>query len=104
MKTTLTLLILCLSVNVEARKMVLSPEVKHGPIIQDSCGNFADGVSALERIQETSSFDSDGQIALYNFSSRALAALYREKMKNERNPVQRSRYRAQYLLACKNVG
>ncbi len=72
--------------------------------MKDACGNFADGVSALERIQETSSFDSDGQIALYNFSSRALAALYKEKMKNEKHPGRRAKLKVKFEMACRNVG
>ncbi len=85
-------------------KMELTKEIKRGPIIKDACGNFEDGVKALERLQDTSSFDNDGQIALYNFSSRALAALYKQKMLHEKNKSRRAYYRGQYELACRNSG
>lgn len=84
--------------------MELSKEVKRGPITKDACGNFEDGVKALERLQDTTTFDSDGQIALYNFSARALAALYKQKMIHEKNKSRRAYYRGQYELACRNSG
>lgn len=85
-------------------KLELKKEIKHGPIIRDSCGNFEDGVKALERLQDTSDFEHDGNIAIYNFSARAMAALYKQKMLTERNKAKRDYYRDQYLLACRNAG
>ena len=85
-------------------KMVLKKEIKHGPMIKDACGNFEDGVKALERLQDTSDFESDGNIAIYNFSSRALAALYKQKMVLEKNKKKREFYKDQYELACRNAG
>ncbi len=85
-------------------KRELTKEIKRGLIVKDSCGNFDDGVNALQRLQDTSSFDNDGQIALYNFSSRALAALYKQKMIHEKNKSRRAYYRGQYELACRNSG
>ncbi len=85
-------------------KMTLNKEIQRGPIIKDSCGTFNDGVNALQRLQDTSSFDNDGQIAFYNFSNRAMAALYKQKMLHEKNKAKRAQYRQQYLLACRQVG
>lgn len=103
MKAFLILMILSHSSAVFA-KMDLTKEIKRGPIVKDSCGSFDDGVSALQRLQDTSSFDNDGQIAFYNFSARAMAALYKQKMINEKNKAKRAQYRQQYLLACRQVG
>ncbi len=103
MKTFLIFLALSHSTVLFA-KMVLPKEVQRGPIIKDSCGSFQDGVSAIQKLQDTSSFDNDGQIAFYNFSARAMAALYKQKMINEKNKSKRAQYRQQYLLACKQVG
>lgn len=85
-------------------KMVLTKEIKRGPITRDACGNFEDGVKALERLQDTSDFAADGQIAIYNFSARALAALYKQKMILEKNKSKRAYYKDQYELACRNAG
>lgn len=94
-----------LSVTVDSQaKMELTKEIKRGPITKDACGSFDDGVKALERLQDTSSFDSDGQIALYNFSARALAALYKQKMLQEKNKNKRAYYKGQFELACRNAG
>lgn len=103
MKVLITTLILTFPSLIFAR-MELTKEIKRGPITKDACGNFEDGVLALERLQDTTSFDSDGQIALYNFSSRALAALYKQKMIHEKNKGRRAYYRGQYELACRNSG
>jgi hypothetical protein len=85
-------------------KMVLTKEIKRGPITKDACGNFDDGVKALQRLQDTTTFDNDGQIAFYNFTNRAMAALYREKMIHEKHKGRREYYRGQYELACRNSG
>ncbi len=103
MKSFVALFLLGLSTT-SYGKMVLSKEIKHGPIIKDSCGNFDDGLKALERLQDTSSFEADGQIAIYNFSARAMAALYRQKMLMEKNKAKREYYKDQFELACKNAG
>lgn len=103
MKILLTSILISFSTQ-SYSKMELTKEIKRGPIIKDACGKFEDGVKALQRLQDTSSFENDGQIALYNFSSRALAALYREKMLHEKNKNRRAYYRDQYQLACRNSG
>lgn len=73
-------------------------------MIKDACGNFDDGIKSLERLQDTTTFDSDGQIALYTFSARAQAALYKLKMLNERNKKKKAYYRNQFEMACRNAG
>lgn len=103
MKILLAAILLTLSTGSQA-KMVLSKEVKRGPITKDACGNFDDGVKALERLQDTSTFEADGQIAIYNFSARAMAALYKQKMLMEKNKAKRTYYKDQYELACRNAG
>jgi hypothetical protein len=103
MKILFTILILSLS-GTSSAKMELTKEIKRGPITRDACGTFDDGVKALERLQDTSSFDNDGQIALYNFSARAMAALYKQKMLMEKDKARRSYYKGQYELACRNAG
>jgi len=85
-------------------KMVLPKEIKKGPITKDACGNFEDGIKALERLQDTTNFSSDGQIALYTFSARAQAALYKQKMIHEKDKKKKAYYRNQYQMACQNAG
>jgi hypothetical protein len=97
--------VFCMSIASQSYgKMELSKEIKRGPITKDACGNFEDGIKSLQRIQDTSTFESDGQIALYNFSARAMAALYHEKMLHEKNKSRRAYFRDQYQLACRNSG
>lgn len=104
MKTFLAMIYLSFSFCFYAEaKLELSREVKRGPITKDACGNFEDGVKALQRLQDTSSFDSDGQIALYNFSARAMAALYHQRMINEKNPKLKAHFKRQFELACANA-
>lgn len=102
MKILLAILVFSFTTDGRA-KMVLPKEIQHGPVIKDACGNFADGVKALERLQDTTELGNDGHIAIYNFSSRALAALYKQKMLMEKNRAKRAYYKDQYELACRNA-
>ena len=98
------LLIALISISTESfAKMILPNEIKRGPIVKDVCGSFQDGVQSLERLQDTSSFDAEGQIAVYLFSARALAALYKQKMLMEKNKKRKALYKQKFELACQNA-